>query len=63
MDMCKALQDIYNDGVGEGRAEGRESLLTEQIRKKLAKGLSVEEIAEMLETSVEEVQRLIREAE
>ena len=33
MDICKALQDIYNDGVGE-------------------------EIAEMLETTVEEVHRL-----
>lgn len=59
MDMCKALQDIYNDGVGEGRAEGRASLLTEMIQKKLAKGLSIEEIPEMLETTEEEVRRLM----
>lgn len=41
------------------REEGREILLTTLIRKKLAKGLSVEEIADMLEITVEEVQRLM----
>lgn len=41
------------------REEGRESLLTEIIQKKLAKGLSAKEIAEMLETTVEEVKRLM----
>lgn len=61
VDMCKALEDIYNDGVGEGRAEGRAALLTEQIQKKLVKGLSAKEIAEALETSVEEVERLMKE--
>ena len=53
MDMCKALQDIYNDGVGEGR----DMLLAMQIQKKRAKGFTEEEIAEMLEITVDEVKK------
>ncbi len=43
----------------EGREEGREALLVTLIQKKLAKGLSVEEIADMLEITIDEIQRLM----
>ncbi len=43
----------------EGREEGRELKLLELIQKKLAKGKSVREIAEMLEEHVEVVEQFI----
>ena len=39
------------------REEGRDMLLTMQIQKKRAKGFSEEEIAEMLEITVDEVKK------
>lgn len=45
----------------EGRKEGRDYTLKEQIRKKLAKGKTSEEIANALEESLEEIERLIKE--
>ena len=41
----------------EGREEGRDMLLAMQIQKKRAKGFSEEEIAEMLEITVDEVRK------
>mgnify|MGYP005784138067 CR=1 FL=1 len=43
----------------EAREEGREQMLTEQIKKKLAKGKSLCQIAEELEEEEEHVSRLI----
>ena len=56
MSMCKALEDLYNDGRLEGRLEG----LTELIAKKLAKGKSIEEIADALEESVDTIESIIK---
>ncbi|HIS07515.1 MAG TPA: hypothetical protein IAC99_07595 [Candidatus Choladocola avistercoris] len=53
MDMCKALEDIYEDGKIEK--------LKELISKKLQKGKSLETIAEELEESVETISRLAKE--
>lgn len=53
IDMCKALEDLYQ--------EGREDKVKEQIRKKLVKGKTPEEIAEALEEDVEVIERLIGE--
>ena len=69
MDMCKALEDIYEDGKADGykdgRAAGKEEGLTEKLReqvsKKLQKGKSLETIAEELEESVETISRLAKE--
>ena len=47
MDMCKALEDIYEDGKIEK--------LREQVSKKLQKGKSLETIAEELEESAETI--------
>ena len=59
MDMCKALEDLYNDGVELGERQK----LKELVGKKLEKGFSVDEIAEMLEESVEIIRELACELE
>ena len=65
MDMCKALEDIYEDGKADGYKNGKEEGLTEKLReqvsKKLQKGKSLETIAEELEESVETISRLAKE--
>ena len=60
VDMCQALKEWYADGVeeGEGRSEGRAELLKELIDKKRKKGLSVEEIADILEVDAKTVREL-----
>jgi len=55
MDMCKALEDLYQDGV----TEGGDKKLKEQVAKKVQKGLSVSEIADMLEESEEVIEEII----
>lgn len=44
----------------EGREEGKDLRNRELIRKKLAKGKSVEEIADALEESVDVIEELIK---
>ena len=69
VDMCKALEEIYEDGkadgkeegLKEGKKEGKIEVLKEKIFKKLQKGKSLETIAEELEESVETVSRLAKE--
>ncbi|MCC8164311.1 MAG: Rpn family recombination-promoting nuclease/putative transposase, partial [Lachnospiraceae bacterium] len=50
------------EGRTEGRKEGREETLVELVKKKLARGISAEEIAEVLEMDVERVRELIGKA-
>ena len=45
----------------EGIAEGEKRLLVSQIKKKLAKNYSAEQISEMLEIDVLEVKNIIEE--
>ena len=66
--MCEALMELMQEemdalreqcmaeGLAEGRLEGKREL----IQKKLAKGKSVEEIADALEESIETIEELIR---
>lgn len=54
-----AMEEAKAKGLAEGRAEGSELRLTEQIKKKLLRGKSVEEIAEELEEEMEVVVRII----
>ena len=66
-DVCKALEEIFEDGKAEGKvegkvegiAEGREEKLEELIMKKIQKGKSLEVIAEELEESVETIRSLM----
>ena len=55
--MCKAIQEMYNDGVRQGRDE----LLKELIQRKLQKKKTPDQIAEELEESVEFIGKIIKE--
>ena len=56
VDMCKAIQEMYDDGVRQGRDE----LLKELIQRKLQKKKTSEQIAEELEESVEVIEKIIK---
>ena len=65
-------EDAYDDGRKIGREEGREEgrkegielgeykKLREQVEKKMKKGLSVSEIAEILEESIDEIEEIVK---
>lgn len=53
MSMCKALEDLYN--------EGKIDKITELVTKKLAKGKTIAEIADALEETEETIERIIKE--
>ena len=63
-DMCDALMEIVKPKVEAkvqaAREEERNIIKRELIDKKLAKGMSVEEIADLLEESVETIQKLMK---
>ncbi|MGI6012055.1 MAG: hypothetical protein ACOX8H_11295 [Ruminococcus sp.] len=53
------LEEGRCTGLEEGRCAGREEILMEQIKKKLEKGLTPEEIADILEEEEETIKDLI----
>ena len=57
INMCKAIQEMYDDGVRQGRDE----LLKELIRRKLQKKKTPDQIAKELEESVEFIGKIIKE--
>lgn len=59
--MCKALEDLYNDGVEKGIEKGIEKGLRSLVIKKHHAGLTDEVIAEFIEKSVEYVRSIIME--
>lgn len=61
MQMRKALQELEQRGVEAGREFGEKELVKKLVKKKLAKGKSVEVIADELEEEVSAIQRVIDE--
>ena len=59
--MYNVSLGIREQALEEGREEGEKRKLRELIQKKLAKGQSLEMIAEVLEEDVETIQSLIQE--
>lgn len=63
--MCKAIDDFYNDGVEEGKAEGKaigKAEIVASVRKMHMKNYKAEEIADLLDqdrSSVEQILNLI----
>ncbi len=53
------FNDGFNDGFNNGEASGSQKKLTELIQKKLAKGKSIEKIAEELEETPDTIQIII----
>lgn len=56
-----AWEDGRKDGLAEGERIGRDENRKELIQKKLQKGKTISEIADALEESEAEIQRLIEE--
>ena len=59
--MCNLSEGIEERGIIKGREEGRTELLKQQVQKKLAKGQSIEVIAEDLVEDVEVIQAIVDE--
>ena len=61
--MCKALQDLYDEGVERGIERGiergMEQKIFELVKKKLTKGKNVSEIANELEESEERILEIV----
>ncbi|MBQ8803819.1 MAG: Rpn family recombination-promoting nuclease/putative transposase [Tyzzerella sp.] len=55
------FQELLNDEREEGLQEGRFLKLKEQVEKKLAKGCSIEDIADMLEEDIEVIKDIVAE--
>ena len=59
--MCNLSEGIEERGIMKGRAEGRTELLKQLVQKKLAKGQSIEVIAEDLVEDVEVIRTIVDE--
>ena len=57
----EGLAEGREEGLAEGREEGYRQKLTELIQKKLAKGMSPDAIADLMEEPLETVQAIIAE--
>ena len=61
--MGGIFSDIYDEGLSKGLSQGRADGQTELIKKMLdAKFATVEQIADLLKISVEEVQKMLEKA-
>lgn len=58
MTLNQYLQDKFVEGVAEGRTEGKTEGITETVRK-MAKSMPVEDIAKVLEMTVDEVKKIL----
>ena len=56
VDMCKALTELIEDG----RNEGKDEKLRELVEKKVKKGHSITEIADMLEESEDAIEKIVK---
>ena len=67
INMCEAIQEMYDDGVRDGMQQGiqqgRDELLREQIKRKLQKQKSAEQIADELEEDVKIIRKIIKEVQ
>ena len=65
VDMCSGLKALIEEGREEGREEGvglgENKKLTELVQKKVKKGYSANEIADMLEEHVDVISKIIEE--
>ncbi|MBD2309942.1 Rpn family recombination-promoting nuclease/putative transposase [Chroococcidiopsis sp. FACHB-1243] len=52
---------VYQEAKQEGKVEGRLERDVELVTKLLQKGLSIQEVAEILKLNVEEVQKAARQ--
>ncbi len=64
IDMCKALEDLYADGVEEGMEKGMEKgqmlTLISIVKKKFLRGKSLEQMADELEEEIPVIERIYK---
>lgn len=58
VNMCEALEEMYNDAIKEGMEAGTKKKLIEQVMKKVKKGLSAEKIADIFEEDTEIIKKI-----
>ena len=58
VNMCEALEEMYNDAIKEGIEAGTKMILIEQVMKKVKKGLSAEEISDIFEEDTEIIKKI-----
>lgn len=67
INMCKAIQEMYDDGVRDGMQQGiqqgRDDLLKEKVKRKLQKQKPLEQIADELEEDVNVIRKIIKEVQ
>ena len=56
-------QTIRDESYNEGKRDGEEQLLTTQVKKKVEKGYTLEEIADFLEVDIEQIRELLEKSE
>ena len=61
VNMCQALTELLADEREEGKVLGKDEKLKEQVEKKVKKGHSIPEIADMLEETEETIERIVKE--
>ena len=57
--MCEALREIMADELNEAEKKGEIKSLVEKVTRKLAKGKSLETIADELEEDVERIRPIV----
>lgn len=61
MGLKEWLEDEYDDGRAVGIIEGRKEALASLVKKKLEKGNTLDEIADILEEDVSVIAEIIKE--
>ena len=56
--VCRALQEFYDDGIAEGEAKGEAKTLIELICRKIAKGKELSQIADELEDDEDSIREI-----
>lgn len=59
--MCKALEEMRNEALEEGRREGRSYTLRNNILKMLSDGVPIDKIKQYTDATDEEISELQRE--
>ena len=61
MKMLDERKDAFEQGEARGRAEGERSTQIKTIKRMLARGLSLEEISDMIGLELDEAERLAKQ--
>ena len=60
-DLRNQMDYAKQEGIQEGRAEGRAEGINLVIRQMIAKGMTVQQVADIVDMSVEEIEAIIAE--